>query len=178
LERRASTATYKDKHAAMEILGTISKPVLMESPFVKYLFIGINNEGYWNSYHMSLQFEGVVDCLQVLYPNYDLVFMFDHSQGHACQRKHALSAQQMSKSYGGAQPRMRATTITTEEGFLGPHLPSLRVADTQSLVFQVDDVGPWYFSEHQQRIQRHDRPTGKTKVCGKVQEGASGGPER
>ena len=46
--------------------------------------------------------------LQVLYPNYDLVFMFDHSQGHACQRKHALSAQQMSKSYGGgAQPRMR-----------------------------------------------------------------------
>ena len=108
LERRASTATYTDKHAAMEILGTINKPVLMESPFVKYLFMGINNEGYWNSYHMSLQFEGVVDCLQVLYPNYDLVFMFDHSQGHACQRKHALSAQQMSKSYGGgAQPRMR-----------------------------------------------------------------------
>jgi hypothetical protein len=56
------------------------------------------------------------------------------------------------------------TTIMTQEGFLGPHLHSLRVADTQSLVFQVDDVGIWYFSEHQQRIQRHDRPTGKTKV--------------
>ncbi|KAI2490640.1 hypothetical protein MHU86_23939 [Fragilaria crotonensis] len=54
-ERRASTATYTDKHAVMEILGTINKPVLTESPFVKYLFIGINNEGYWNSYHMSLQ---------------------------------------------------------------------------------------------------------------------------
>jgi hypothetical protein len=162
--RRSSTATYTDKHAAMEILGTINKPVLTESPFVKYLFIGINNEGYWNSYHMSLQFEDVVDCLQILYPNFDLVFMFDHSQGHARQREHALSAQQMSKSYGGAQPRMRDTTIMKDEGFLGPHLPSLRVADTQSLVFQVDDVGPWYLSDHQQRIQRHDRPTGKTKV--------------
>ena len=147
----------------MEILGTINKPVLTESPSIKYLFIGINNKGYWNSYHMSLQFEDVIDCLQVLYPNYDLVFMFDHSQGHARQREHALSAQQMSKSLGGAQPRMSDTTIITEEGFPGPHLPSLRVADTQSLVFQID-VGPWYLSEHQQRIQRHDRPTGKTKV--------------
>ncbi|KAI2488938.1 hypothetical protein MHU86_25992 [Fragilaria crotonensis] len=54
--------------------------------------------------------------------------------------------------------------VPKEDGFLGPHLPSLRVADTQSLVFQVDDVGPWYLSDHQQRIQRHDRPTGKTKV--------------
>jgi hypothetical protein len=54
LGRRASIAAYKDKqHAAMEILGTISKPVLTESQFVKYLFIGINNEGYWNSYYMS-----------------------------------------------------------------------------------------------------------------------------
>jgi hypothetical protein len=142
--RRASTATYTDTQAAMEILGTINKPVLTESPFVKYLFIGVNNEGYWNSYHMSLQFEDVVDCLQVLYPNYDLVFIFAHSQGHARQREHALSAQQMSKSYGGAQPRMRDTTIMADEGFLGPHLPSLGVADTQSLVFQAADVGPWY----------------------------------
>jgi hypothetical protein len=35
-------------------------------------------------------------------------------------------------------------TIMTEDGFLGPHLPLLGVADnTQSLVFQVADVGPW-----------------------------------
>jgi len=163
-ERRASTATYTDTHAAMEILGTINKPVLTESPFVRYLFIGVNNEGYWNSYHMSLQFEDVVDCLQVLYPNYDLVFMFDHSQGHARQHVNALSAQQMSKSYGGAQPRMRDTTIMTQEGFLGSHVPLLGVGDTQSLVFQGADIGPWYLSEHQQQIQRHDRPTGRTKV--------------
>ncbi len=163
LERRASEATYTDTHAAMEILGTINKAVLTDPPFVKYLYIGVNNEGYWNSYHMSLQFEDVVDCLKVLYSNFDFVFMFDHSQGHACKREHALSAQQMSKSYGGAQPRMRDTTILAEEGFLGPHLPMLGVADTQSLIFTVDDSGSWYLTPDQRAIQRHNRPTGKTK---------------
>ncbi len=59
---------------------------------------------------------------------------------------------------------MKDTTIMADKGFLGPHLPSLGVADTQSLVFQAADVGPWYLSEHQQRIQRHDRPTGRTNV--------------
>jgi hypothetical protein len=116
--RQTNGATYTDTQAAMEILGTINKAPFTESPFVKYLYIGVNNEGYWKSFHMSLQFEDVVDCLRVLYPNFDFVFMFDHSQGHARKREQALSAQQMSKSYhGGAQPRMRDTTILAEEGF-------------------------------------------------------------
>ncbi|KAI2489045.1 hypothetical protein MHU86_25554 [Fragilaria crotonensis] len=92
LHRQQSRATYTDTHAAMEILGTINKVALTESPFVKYLFIGANNEGYWNSFYMSLQLEDVVDCLQVLYPEFDLVFLFDHSQGHARKRDQALSA--------------------------------------------------------------------------------------
>jgi hypothetical protein len=32
---------------------------------------------------MSLQFEDVIDCLQVLYPEFDVVLLFDYSQGHA-----------------------------------------------------------------------------------------------
>lgn len=68
---------------------------------------------------MSLQLEDVVDCLQVLYPEFDLVVLFDHSQGHARKRNQALSAQHMSKSYGGAQPLIRDTTIMAEEGYLG-----------------------------------------------------------
>jgi hypothetical protein len=49
---------------------------------VQYLNIGANNEGYWNCIHMSVQLEDVVDCLSVLYPEHDVVFLFDHSQGH------------------------------------------------------------------------------------------------
>ena len=163
-ERRPSGATYTDTHAAMEILGTANKAALTESPFVKYLYFGVNNEGYWNSYHMSLQFEDVVDCLKVLCPTFDLVFIFDHSQGHARKRKHALSAQHMSKSFGGAQARMRDTIILAKEGFLGPNSPSLGIADTQVLIFKASDSGPWYLTPDQREIQRHDRPTGKVKI--------------
>jgi hypothetical protein len=88
---------YLDTHAASEVTKTFDKPPLTDSPFVKYLFIGANNEGYWNSYHMALQFEDVVDCLKVLYPQYEFVFLFDHSQGHARKRNGALDAKQMSK---------------------------------------------------------------------------------
>jgi hypothetical protein len=163
-ERRSLGATYTDTRAAMEILGTTFKSPLNESPFIKYLYIGVNNEGYWNSYYMSLQFEDVVDCLQVLYPEFDFVFMFDHSQGHARKRDGALNALNMSKSYGGAQPVMRDTIVMEEEGYLGLHLPALRVGDTQSMVFNANDGGPWYLSPEQQELQRHDRATGTSKM--------------
>ncbi|KAI2502628.1 hypothetical protein MHU86_11822 [Fragilaria crotonensis] len=100
-ERRGIHKTYLDTHAAMEILKSVHKPLLTESPFVKYLYIGANNEGYWNSFLMSLQFEDVVDCLQVLYSEYDFIFLFDHSQGHRRKRHGALSAVHMSRSFGG-----------------------------------------------------------------------------
>jgi hypothetical protein len=38
-------------------LKTDQKPVLTESPFVKKSYSGANNKGFWNSFHMSLQFE-------------------------------------------------------------------------------------------------------------------------
>ena len=46
----------------------------------QYLYISANKEGYWNSFHMSIQFEDVVDCLQVLSPEFVVVLLFDHSQ--------------------------------------------------------------------------------------------------
>jgi hypothetical protein len=162
-ERRGMHKTYIDTQAATEILKSIEKPLLTESPFVKYLYIGANNEGYWNSFHMSLQFEDVVDCVQVLYPEYDFVFLFDHSQGHARKRNGALSAIHMSRTYGGAQPIMRDTTILQSEGYLGAHSSKLNVGDTQSLVFASTDTGPWYLSHEQREAQRHDRATGQSR---------------
>jgi hypothetical protein len=150
--------------AAMEILKSTLKPILTESPFVKYLYIAANNEGYWNSYHMSLQLEDVVDCLQVLYREFKLVFLFYHSQGHACRRNGALNAMHMSRTFGGVHASMRDTTITQEKGFLGHHSPRLKVGeDTQSFTFTAEDGGPWYLSPEQREIKRHDQPTGKIK---------------
>ena len=48
-ERRGIHKTYHDTQAATEILKSTQKPLLTESPLVKYLYIGANNEGYWNS---------------------------------------------------------------------------------------------------------------------------------
>ena len=90
--------------------------------------------------------------------------MFDHSQGHARKRHGALSAQNMSKTYGGAQAMMRDTMVTAEKGFLGPHLPLLRVGDTQGMAFKSTDIGPLYLTAEQQQLQRHDRATGKSKL--------------
>ncbi|KAI2496123.1 hypothetical protein MHU86_18400 [Fragilaria crotonensis] len=91
-ERQGANKPYVDKHAAIKILKSTQKSLPTESPLVQYLYIGANNKGFWNSFHMSLQFEDVVDCLQVLYPDFDFVFLFDHSQGHGKKRDGALSA--------------------------------------------------------------------------------------
>ncbi|KAI2513104.1 hypothetical protein MHU86_1396 [Fragilaria crotonensis] len=150
-DRRGVGRTYIDTQAALEIYGTTTKQVFTESPLVRYLYIGANNEGYWNSFHMSIQFEDVVDCLQVLYPDYEFVFLFDHSQGHARKRDGALSALNMSKGYGGAQSQMRDTVIVQEEGYLGPYSPVLKVGDTQSLIYHGTDSGPWYLTLDQRK---------------------------
>jgi hypothetical protein len=92
---------------------------------------------------MSLQFEDVVDCLMVLYPEFEFVFLFDHSQGHARKRHGALNAQQMSQNDGGTQPIMRDTTIMNTIGYLGSHLPCLLdIGQVQSLVYKAEDIGP------------------------------------
>ena len=49
--RRGINKTYTDTQAAMEILKTTEKPELKELPFIKYLSIGANNEGFWSSSH-------------------------------------------------------------------------------------------------------------------------------
>jgi hypothetical protein len=131
---------YIDKAAALEIYKSVKKQPLTESPFVRSLLIGASKGGYWNSFHMAIQFEDTVDCLKVLRPDFNFVFLFDHSQGHARKKDGALDASNMSRNFGGVQSKMRSTTIV--DGCLGPHDPQLNVGDCQSMVFEADDVGP------------------------------------
>jgi hypothetical protein len=46
-----------------------------ERPNVVSFELGVNNEGYWTYNHMSVQFEDCVDCLKVVYPHFDFVFL-------------------------------------------------------------------------------------------------------
>jgi hypothetical protein len=113
---------------------------------------------------MSLPFEDIVDCLLVLYPEFDFIFLFNHSQGHARKLNGALNALHMSIHFGGLQPVMRNTTILSDIGFLGKHSPRLRIGDTQSMIFKPEDIGPSYLLPEERDWQRHNRATGKRKL--------------
>ena len=61
---------------------------------------------------MVLQLEDCIDVLKVLYPQFDFLFLLDHSRGHGRQKEDGLNVEQMTKSYGGAQKRLRKMANT------------------------------------------------------------------
>ena len=93
---------YGDKEAAIEVYGGRQKTPLTaeKSPFLVVFEYGEKREGYWNYAHMVLQFEDAVDVLQVLYPTFDFVFLFDHSAGHSKQQIDGLNQLYMNKCFG------------------------------------------------------------------------------
>jgi len=93
---------YTDEEAAIEVYGgRQKKPLKAEnSPFLVVFDYGENREGYWNYAHMVLQFEDAVDVLQVLYPTFDFVFLFDHSATHSKQQIDGLNQLYMNKCFG------------------------------------------------------------------------------
>ena len=78
---KVDIGTYIDKQAAMVVHKQTANTPLAESPFVRHFLIGSNNDRWWNSMHMAIQTEDMADCLNVLYPDYDHLSLFDHSQG-------------------------------------------------------------------------------------------------
>ena len=94
---------YKDEEAAAKYLGGSLKRDLNGSPFIIEFEYGAGNEGYWNYEQMVLQLENCVDVVKALYPQYDYLFLFDHSCGHDKQQPDGLNSENMSKLYGGKQ---------------------------------------------------------------------------
>ena len=149
--------TYVDVNAAVAIHGQASKQDLKQSPFVVYFELGANNEGYWTYNHMAIQFEDCVDCLKVIFPQFDFAFLFDHSQGHAKKLANGLDAYSMNRGFGGVQPRMRESIIKAEDGYLDMNECSINVGDTQSFVFRPGDAGPFWMNIQEQELNRQDR---------------------
>ena len=136
------------------------KPDLVNLPFIRELEYGTQMEGYWTYDRMILQLEDCIDCLAVLFPHCEYLFLFDHSNGHDRQREDALNPNKMNKEWGGSQPKMRDTKIEVEAPFDAPKYPK---GSTQSLVFQHDDEGPFYLSLEEREARKFDRNTGISK---------------
>jgi hypothetical protein len=165
--------TYRDEAAANAVMATIYKKPLTESPFIRKLAIGVCYEGYWTGAHMSIQFEDVVDALNVLLPHFEFVFIFDHSSGHDKKREDALNTATMNAHFGGQQPMQHNTVIKQQIGFLGPYDPMLAVGDTQTMVWgnpsSISD-GPFNMSIPERQRRRHDIYTGGSIVKPKTKK--------
>jgi hypothetical protein len=148
---------YTDEVAALDVRNCIDKKEIEESPFVKYFELGANNEGYWGYNHMVLQLEDCVDCLKVVYPHLDFVFLFDHSSGHSKKRRGGLDAGQMNSGFGGGQPTMRKSRIEHIDGYLGPYDSILSAGVEQIMSFFPTDIGPFWMTATEQNVRRLDR---------------------
>ncbi len=74
------------------------KTDLLCSPFVFEFDYGAPNEGYWNYVRMVLQLKDCVGILKCLYPQYDFLFLFDHSCSHDKQQPNGLNVENMLKN--------------------------------------------------------------------------------
>jgi DNA-binding transcriptional regulator YhcF (GntR family) len=154
---------YSDEDAAKKIRGNSSNKIgLTESPFVVEFEYGAHNQGYWDYDHMIIQFEDCIDVVKTLHPEFDFVFLFDHSCGHDRQRADGLSVPNINKTHGGAQPKMRKSKMETDE-FLGPFPATLSVGDYQHMVYQDGDVGPFFKTDAERQASKFDTLTGTTR---------------
>ena len=92
----------------------------------------------------------------MLDPQYQFLFLVNHSCGHDRQNEDGLNVERMTKSYGGAQTRLRSTVIKQTQGYLGPYSPKLEPWDTQPMVFKADDIGPSWMTQTQRDQRRHN----------------------
>jgi hypothetical protein len=154
---------YLDKEAAKSKNGTTRKPKLTITPFTQLLEYGANNDGYWSYESMVIQLEDCIDVLQTLYPQFDYVFLVDHSNGHDRMQPNGLNAQKVNKYYGGKQVSMRDSKLTSKECFGKYHDKDykLQLNSTQSKVYKEGDIGPFYLSPLQREQRKYDKNTKK-----------------
>jgi hypothetical protein len=146
---------YISKEAALQInRSSLKQPLKSNAPFLRFFDVGVEREGYWDYNHMALQTEDLMDCLLVLLPNHDFVFIFDQSSGHCKRAADGLQATSMNSGWGGKQLVMRFTVI--KEDCLGDFPTKLKVGDTQTLVFGDEDDGPFNMKQACRLGRKHD----------------------
>ncbi len=162
---------YLDTEAALEINATTKKPALTLDglPFLRFLEIGANSEGWWTGANMHLLVEDLADCMRVMYPGKTYLLFTDWSQGHARKRPDALRASDMNKGYGGVQVRSHLSMLTKKEfgDYTNPEMlkmPERSDKVCQSFVFEEGNLGPCWMTEAERELNKYDREIeGKTE---------------
>ena len=153
---------YCNQESAKNKRGKIEKDALTESPFIRRLEYGSNKGGYWDYDHMVLQLEDCFDVMRTIHPEFDAVFLVDHSSGHDKMRPDGLNCKRIRKNFGGKQPKMRSSKII-DETYLGNYDKLLNVGDIQTMVYSENDEGPFYLSPQDRQRLKHDQISGSSR---------------
>ena len=65
---------YKSEEDAKLIFNSVSKTDLTNDPTLRYFRAGVNKDDYWNSSHMKIKLEDALDCLVVIFPQFNFKF--------------------------------------------------------------------------------------------------------
>ena len=87
------------------------KKKLTCSPFVRELEYGQNGDGYWTYESMVVQLEDCIDVLKMVHPEFDYVFLVDHSNGHDRLQPNSLTRNKLNIGHAGKQPIMHDSVI-------------------------------------------------------------------
>ena len=128
-----------------------------------------NKQGYWIYEHLVLKMEDCLDCLNIMYPSFDLVFIFDHLCGHNRSLKSRLKASITRKYFGGKQPNTIDTVILGDDGFLGPYDHILETYYNQHMwwyqaLTYIKRTRTFWISDMKNAEHHHDMFTGNTKL--------------
>ena len=160
VNKKRDSENYMDVEAAKEIYhGSIKKPKLTCSPFIRTFDYGKNKEGYWSFSHLVLQFEDIVDCLKHKFGSkYEFKFYFDNSAGHNKSRPNGLNSKSMNKYFGGTNNEPLHESEIKDETYLGEYeVPGkLKVGDFQSFEYKEGDIGPYYYSPSERLAKKYD----------------------
>ena len=154
---------YLAKDSAQKVLGGCAKrlqQITDASPFCTFFDYGTNNDGYWTYDTMALQLEDLVDCLKVLFPDFDFVFLFDHSSNHGKKQQDGLNEKGMNIDWGGAVAKMHDTVVESVGPFTHPHC--LQPGSTQCMIYTEEDRGPFSYkqsplTDEQRETMKYDR---------------------
>lgn len=88
------------------------RPPLTCSPWMQWLRVGKDHDGFWDGDDNIAQAIDCLDCFEVLHPDMQLCAMYDHSSGHMKKSADALVIGSMNLSYGGAGGKqLRTSTL-------------------------------------------------------------------
>ena len=143
----------------MIIHGSEFKKDIDDDPLLRYFRADINRNGYWNSLHVKLQLDDVVDFLVIIFPTFDYMFLFDQRSGHTKLREDGLVTRHMNVSYGSVASYMHDTTIKEP----GPYPTNFSIDSVQQMSFTDDDAGLFWLDVTAQQHYKYDRViTGST----------------